>query len=69
MAMITPNLYAIRNGVAYSTVMKWLRTGQIKGAKKVQLPKPLTGHIYQVPEDAPRPTIKPGPVAGKDAKR
>ena len=60
-ATVTPREYAQKHGVAYTTVMKWLQRGLIAGAVKEALPAPFEGYIYRVPEDAPRPTAKPGP--------
>lgn len=60
--MVTASKYAEARGVNYSTVMKWLQKGLLAGAKKIDLPDPPGGHVYNVPIDAPLPDVKPGPV-------
>ncbi len=71
--MVTPSKYADARGVNYSTVMKWLQKGLLAGAKKIDLPEPPGGHVYNVPIDAPFPDVKPGPVpravASKSARK
>lgn len=57
--MLTPKQYAERIDAAYSTVMSWLQRDLIPGAQKQELPS--GGWYYVVPEDAPRPELKPGP--------
>jgi hypothetical protein len=57
--MLTPKQYAERMDAAYSTVMSWLQRDLIPGAQKQELPS--GGWYYVVPEDAPRPELKPGP--------
>jgi hypothetical protein len=59
--MLTPKQYAERVEAAYSTVMSWLQRDLIPGAQKQELPS--GGWYYVVPEDAPKPDLKPGPRA------
>lgn len=56
---VTPRQFAEIHGVNYQTVMWWLRKDLIKGA--VKYPLPYGGHVYQVPNDAPKPELTPGP--------
>lgn len=62
--LMTPREYAEKHDVAYTTVMKWLQNGLVKGAYKEPLPAPFKGYIYQIPEDASPPELKPGPKPG-----
>jgi len=48
----TPKRYAEMNGVAYTTVMYWLKTGRVEGAVKRETPR---GPYGELPEDTPRP--------------
>lgn len=59
--ILTPRQYAAMHRVAYTTVMKWLQNDLIPGAYKLPLQFPFQGYIYQIPEDAPPPELKPGP--------
>lgn len=59
--IVTPRQYAEKHHVAYTTVMKWLQKNLIPGAYKATLPPPFVGYVYQIPEDAPPPNLKPGP--------
>ncbi len=61
--MLTPRQYADRVGVAYTTVMNWLRQGLIAGAVKEEMP--FGGYVYQVPADASKPDLKSGPKPKK----
>ncbi|MET0646399.1 MAG: hypothetical protein ABW208_07235 [Pyrinomonadaceae bacterium] len=67
--MLTPRQYANETGVAYTTVMNWLSRELIPGAVKEPLPYG-GGYYYQIPADAPKPKLTPGPKpkAGKAAK-
>ena len=58
--MLTPRQYAEETGVAYTTVMNWLRKDLLAGAVKLPLPYG-GGYYYQVPADAPQPVLRPGP--------
>jgi hypothetical protein len=68
--MLAPKQYAERQGVAYTTVMNWLRQGKILGAVKHMTP---TGHYWEIPVKATKPELLPGrpphtpPVANKRA--
>jgi hypothetical protein len=57
--MLTPRQYAIKIGVAYTTVMNWLSKGLLTGAAKE--PLPFGGYYWQVPANAPKPNLKAGP--------
>ena len=59
--MLTPRQYATETGVAYTTVMNWLRRGLIPGAVKEPLPYG-DGYYYQIPADTPQPQLTPGPT-------
>ncbi len=59
--LLTPRQYSERHQVAYTTVMKWLQGGLIKGARKEPLVAPFQGYIYKIPADAQPPDLKPGP--------
>jgi len=59
--MLTPREYGEKHGVAYSTVIAWLRKGLIAGSRKEALEAPFTGFIYRIPQDADPPALKPGP--------
>ena len=59
--MITPKQYAELTGTPYPTVMRWLQKELIPGAEKRELP--FGGWYYAIPDDAPRPALKPGPKA------
>ena len=60
--MLTPRQYAAEHGVAYTTVMNWLRNGLITGADKEKLPFG-NGYYWQIPKGAPKPVLKAGPKA------
>ena len=55
--MLTPKQYAERQGVAYTTVMNWLRQDKVLGAVKHMTP---TGHYWEVPAKAAKPKLLPG---------
>lgn len=59
--MITARQYAEIHGTPYTTVATWLQRELIPGAEKQELP--YGGYIWMVPQDAPKPTLKPGPKA------
>jgi hypothetical protein len=63
--MITPRAYAEKHEVAYTTVMFWLKNEKIAGAEKTPLPFGEGRFVYQIPEDAPKPELKPGPAPKK----
>lgn len=78
--MLTPRQYAAEHGVAYTTVMNWLKQDLIPGADKEALP--FGGYVYRIPKIAPKPNLKAGPkpkpkgnstakkrVAKKDGKK
>lgn len=65
--MLTPKKYAERVEAAYSTVMSWLQRGLIPGAQRQELPS--GGWYYVIPEDAPKPELKPGPKPKNKAKK
>jgi len=65
--MLTPRQYAQEAGVAYTTVMSWLQKNLIAGAVKHPLPYG-SGYYYQVPADAPKPELQPGPKPKADKK-
>lgn len=64
--MITPRKYAENHQAAYSTVMSWLQRDLIPGAEKHELP--TGGWVYTIPENAPKPDLKPGPVPKTETK-
>lgn len=64
--MLTPRQYANNLGVAYTTVMSWLRKELIQGAVKEAMP--FGGYYYLVPADAPKPELKSGPKPKKGKK-
>lgn len=57
--MLTPRQYAAENGVAYTTVMNWLKKDLIPGADKEALP--FGGYVYRIPKSVPKPDLKAGP--------
>jgi hypothetical protein len=57
--MLTPRQYAVLHGVAYTTVMNWLKQGLISGANKEDLP--FGGFYWKIPKTAPKPILKAGP--------
>lgn len=64
--MISPKQFAAKHGVAYSTVMSWLRAKMIRG--QVENKYPFLW--YQIPADAvPPPARKPGPKPAKKSKK
>lgn len=56
--VLTPREYAGETGVAYTTVMNWLRKDLIPGVAKEEIPG---GFYYQIPAGAPKPNLTPGP--------
>jgi hypothetical protein len=50
--LVTPQEFAEIHQVAYTTVMYWLKTDRISGAKKLETPR---GPYWMIPDDAPRP--------------
>jgi hypothetical protein len=65
--MLTPRQYADAVGVAYTTVMNWLRQGRIPEAIRHATP---TGHYWEVPATASRPKLQPGrPKASKKGSK
>ena len=61
--MLTPKQYAEQTGAAYSTVMVWLRRGLLPGAVRHDMPS--GGCFYEVPANAPKPTL---PIGRKPKK-
>jgi hypothetical protein len=61
--MLTPRQYAATVGVAYTTVMYWLKEEKLPGA--VKEPLPYGGYYYQIPAGTPKPELKPGPKPRK----
>lgn len=64
--MLTPRQYADLNGVAYTTVMNWLRQGMIPDAIKHMTP---TGHYWELPSSTPKPNLQPGRPSTKKATK
>jgi len=60
--MITPRTYAEKHQVSYRTVIFWLSRNEIAGAEKTPLPFGEGKFVYQIPVDAPKPDLTPGPV-------
>ena len=67
--MVTPKEYAKAQGVAYTTGINWLQNGLVPGAHKSPLPPAFEGYMYQIPEDAEPPKLKPGPKPGSKNKK
>jgi hypothetical protein len=63
--MLSPRQFASKHAVAYTTVLFWLKNEAVQGAEKVPLPFGEGRYAYQIPEDAPKPDLKPGPVPKK----
>jgi predicted site-specific integrase-resolvase len=63
--MLTPRQYAERQGVAYTTVMNWLRQDKILGAVKQMTP---TGHYWEIPAKAAKPKLQTGRPRTKKAE-
>ena len=63
--MISPKAFAELHDVAYTTVMFWLKNELIAGVERAPLPFGKNLFMYQIPADAPRPDIKPGPKPEK----
>ena len=59
--MIAPREFAAKHGVAYTTVLFWLKNEMIEGVQKEQLPFGQNKFVYRIPENAPKPDLKPGP--------
>ena len=59
--MVNPKVFAEMHGVAYTTVMFWLKNDKIDGVEKAPLPFGDGRFVYQIPADAPKPELKPGP--------
>jgi hypothetical protein len=59
--MITPREFAAKHGVAYTTVLFWLKNEMIEGVQKETLPFGKNKFVYGIPETAPKPELKPGP--------
>ncbi|HEX5083542.1 MAG TPA: hypothetical protein VFY40_15960 [Blastocatellia bacterium] len=57
--MLTARQFAAAREVAYTTVISWLNKELLKGAEKQELA--YGGFMWQIPEDAPVPDLKPGP--------
>lgn len=64
--MLSPRQYASKHDVAYTTVLFWLKNEAIQGAEKMALPFGEGRYAYQIPEDAPKPALKPGPKKAAD---
>ena len=56
---LTPRQYSEKHGVAYTTVLNWLKQGLIPGAQMEQFP--FGGYYWMIPESAPKPNLKTGP--------
>jgi hypothetical protein len=61
--MLTPRQYAKELGVAYTTVMNWLRNDLVPGVQKVDTVQDQ--YYYLVPSDAPKPQLKAGRPSNK----
>lgn len=59
--MLSPKAFAEIHDVAYTTVMFWLKNELIHGVEKEPLPFGKDRFVYQIPANAPRPDLKPGP--------
>ena len=57
--MITARQYAEMHDMPYTTVATWLQRDLIPGAEKQELP--YGGYVWMVPDNAPKPELKPGP--------
>jgi hypothetical protein len=57
--MITARQFAEMHATPYTTVATWLQRELIPGAVKQELP--YGGYVWMVPQDAPKPELKPGP--------
>ena len=65
--MLTARQFAAAREVAYTTVISWLNKELLKGAEKQELA--YGGFMWQIPEDAPIPELKPGPKPAKKAAK
>lgn len=64
--MISPKQFAAKYGIAYSTVMSWLRAKMIRG----QVDHKYPFLWYEIPENAtPPPARKPGPKPSKKSSK
>jgi len=59
--MVAPKDFAELHDVAYTTVLFWLKNELIEGVEKERLPFGKNKFVYQIPADAPKPELKPGP--------
>jgi len=57
MKMLSPMEFAIKHEIPYSTVMRWLNTGRIRGAEPVYVARRA---YWQIPSRAKRPIVKRG---------
>jgi hypothetical protein len=57
--MITARQYAAIHNTPYTTVATWLQRNLIQGAEKQEMP--YGGYMWMVPDNAPKPDLKPGP--------
>jgi hypothetical protein len=57
--MITARQYAEMHNTPYTTVATWLQRELIPGAEKQEMP--YGGYVWMVPQNAPKPKLKPGP--------
>jgi hypothetical protein len=57
--MLTARQFAAAREVAYTTVISWLNKELLIGAEKQELA--YGGFMWQIPEDADGPELKPGP--------
>lgn len=65
-AMLSPKAFAEIHGVAYTTVMFWLKNELIKGVEREPLPFGKNRFVYQIPVDAVKPDLRPGPKPKTD---
>ena len=65
--MLTPRQFAAAKDVAYTTVISWLNKKLLADAEKQELA--YGGFMWQIPEDAPTPDLKPGPKPTKKAAK
>lgn len=65
--MLSPKAFAEKHDVAYTTVMFWLKNELIGGVEKEPLPFGKDRFVYQIPADAQKPTLKPGPKKADEA--
>ncbi len=63
--LISPQAFAAKHGVAYSTVMSWIRDDLLRGVEKHEYPFLW----YQIPDDAVPPRRKPGPKPAKKSRK